>query len=58
MATTVTMTKISDHKRGQSGRQGVSMYTFVYGEGKNKKSQTKHMTANEAEAHKNSLGGK
>ena len=53
--TTVTMTKVSAHKRGQSGRQGVCMYTFVYGEGKAKKSVTKHMTEAQAESFKNQL---
>ena len=47
------MTKISDHK----AKRGVSMYTFVSGTGKNKKSQTKHCTAAEADAHKASLAG-
>lgn len=49
----VIMTKISDHK----SNRGVSMYTFVHGTGKNRKSETKHCTANEAEAHKKSLAG-
>lgn len=53
----VTMTKISEHKRGQSGRQGVCMYTFVSGEGKNKKTETKHCTPAEAESYKETLQG-
>lgn len=49
----VIMTKISDHK----AKRGVSMYTFVHGSGKNRKSETKHCTASEAESYKKSLGG-
>ena len=51
------MTKISTHKRGESGKQGVCMYTFVSGEGKNKKSETKHMTPAQADAYKTQLQG-
>ena len=58
MKQTVTMTKVSTHKRGQSGKQGVSMWTFVTGTGKNKKSETKHMTEAQANAYKTQLQGK
>ena len=51
------MTKISEQKRGQSGRQGVCMYTFVSGTGTKKKTETKHCTPSEAEAHKTALQG-
>jgi hypothetical protein len=53
MGTQITMTKISAHKKGQSARDGVAMYTFT-GKGV---SQTKHMTEREANAHKKSLEG-
>jgi len=58
MATEVIMNKISAHKRGKSGREGVCMYTFVTGTGSKKRSITKHMTPAQAEAHKNQLQGK
>ena len=58
MAKIITMNKISEHKRGKSGKQGVCMYTFVHGEGKNKKSITKHLTPSGAEAFKAELAGK
>jgi len=58
MATQVIMTKISTHKKGQSGRAGVCVWTFIHGEGKNKKSTTKHLTPSGAEAFKNQLQGK
>ena len=54
----VTMTKVSAHKRGQSGRQGVCMYTLVTGTGKAKRSITKHLTEAGAEAFKSELAGK
>ena len=53
----IVMTKISTHKKGETGKLGVSMYTFVYGTGKNKKSVTKHMTEAQASAFKNQLQG-
>jgi len=54
---TVIMSKISTHKKGETGKQGVCMYTFVSGEGKNRKSETKHLTPSAAEAYKNQLQG-
>jgi len=41
--------KISDHKKGQSAKDGVAMFTVITGEGKNRKSVTKHMNPKEAE---------
>ena len=40
--------KISDHKSGQSARDGVAMFTVITGEGKNRKSTTRHMNPTEA----------
>ena len=47
--------KISDHKKGQSARDKVAMYTVITGEGKNKKSVTKHMNPTEAQNLRDSL---
>ena len=55
---TVVMNKISTHKSGKSGREGVCMYTFVSGTGSKKKTETKHMTPGQAEAYKTQLQGK
>ncbi len=52
------MTKISSHKRGKSGKEGVCMYTFVIGEGSKKRTETKHMTEAQANAYKTELQGK
>ena len=57
MAQEVTMTKISTHKRGETGRQGVCMFTFTHGTGNKKKSETKHMTPAQADSYKNQLAG-
>ncbi len=57
MATQVIMTKISSHKSGKSGREGVCMYTIVSGEGSKKRTETKHMTPGQAESYKSQLQG-
>ncbi len=54
----VIMTKVSDHKRGKSGRENVKMYTFVIGTGSKKRTETKHMTPGQAESYKTQLQGK
>ncbi len=52
MATQVIMTKISTSKKRDKG-QTINMYTFVY----NGKSETRHMTEDQARAHKSSREG-
>jgi len=59
----VIMTKISTGKvvstmSGASNGQTINQYTFVYGVGKNKKSDTCHMTESQANERKKQLGGK
>jgi hypothetical protein len=74
MAQEVTMNCVSKHKRTMTGQtvksrdeqtsytkqliEGAGMYTFVYGTGSKRKSETRHMTETQAKAHKLMLEGK
>ena len=70
MAQVVIMTKISSHGKQRQGMKyptGASanrtmkdggMYTFVYGTGSNRVSETRHMTEQQAKLHKSQLEGK
>lgn len=67
MARQVEMKKISSHKKQRqavkyanttSGNRTVKdggMYTFVHGKGSNRKSETRHMTEQQAKAYKEQL---
>ncbi len=46
--TETVITKISTHKKGKSAREGVCMYTVVSGTGSKRKSETRHMTEDQA----------
>ncbi len=54
----VVVTKISTHKKRNSAREIVHMYTVVSGKGSNRTSQTRHMTEAQASVLKKTLGGK
>ena len=64
----VEMNRISTHKKSTQGIQmstnsgyarklieGAGMYTFVYGKGSKRKSETRHMTESQAKQHKSYL---
>lgn len=58
----VVMTKVSTSNkittvRGIDYGTAINEYTFVYGKGKNRTSQTRHMTEHQAQQHKKILGG-
>ena len=59
----VIMTKVSTSNKvstinGPGFGTPICQFTFVTGEGKHKRTQTRHMTIHDANTHKNILGGK